>query len=77
MKSVLFNCFLLVLFNQVGFSQNILPKNSIYVVCRGTTLKRSLIGDGFNISNKNITHIGIGYVENDSLKIYNVSNIHP
>lgn len=58
---------------QLGFSQGKLSDKSIYLVARGTTSKQFLIGEKFNTNIKSITHIGIGYQENDSLKIFNVS----
>lgn len=48
-------------------------KNSFYIVCRGTTTKISFITD-FNLKDKNITHVGIGIIDNGKLKIYNVNN---
>ncbi len=62
----------LILF-QLSFSQGKLTDNSIYLIARGTKSKQFLIGEKFNTSIKSITHIGIGYRENDSLKIFNVS----
>ena len=47
-------------------------KHTIYLFSRGTKTKSGLIADKFNISDKNITHVGIGFIKNDSLKIYNV-----
>lgn len=52
-----------------------LRQNSIYLVCRGTQQKMGFIAEKFNLKDKNITHVGIGIVENDSLIIYNVNNI--
>lgn len=48
-------------------------KNSIYIVGRGTLSKKEFIGDRFNLYNSNLTHIGIGLVEGDSLNVFNVS----
>lgn len=61
------------LINISTYSQDF-KKNSIYLVCRGTLSKKDLIGEKFNLSNKNITHIGIGLYINNQLKIYNVSD---
>jgi hypothetical protein len=47
--------------------------HEIYIVGRGTLSKKKLVGDTFNNINKNMTHVGIGILESDSLKIYNVS----
>ena len=48
---------------------------SIYLICRGTKAKSGFIAEKFNLQDKNITHIGIGYIENNSLKIFNVSDV--
>lgn len=48
-------------------------KNSFYIVCRGTTTKISFITD-FNLKDKNITHVGIGVIDNGKMKIYHVDN---
>lgn len=75
-NSFRFKLYLPVLFFilfQHSFSQVKLSDDSIYLVARGTKSKQFLIGEKFNTTLKNITHIGIGYQENDSLKIFNVS----
>ena len=64
---------LFFLINISTYSQNF-KKKSIYLVCRGTLSKKELIGEKFNMSNKNITHIGIGLFINNQMKIYNVSD---
>ena len=48
-------------------------ENKIYLVGRGTLSKKKLIGDGFNLKNNNLTHIGIGVFDNNEMMIYNVS----
>ena len=64
--------FLLIL----SFSSNcqVFKKNAIYFVGRGTLSKKELIGDRFNQYNKQLTHLGLGIVINDTLMIYNVSS---
>ena len=52
----------------------VFKKNAIYFVGRGTLSKKELIGDRFNQYNKQLTHLGIGIVVNDTLIVYNVSN---
>ncbi|MGL2965732.1 hypothetical protein [Flavobacterium sp. XGLA_31] len=47
-------------------------QNTIYVFCRGTKTKAGFIAGKFNTKDRLITHVGIGFVENDQLKIYNV-----
>jgi len=64
---------LFLIFCFSSFSQNIFLDNCIYLVCRGTNGKRVLIAEKFNLINKKVTHIGVGYVENHKLKIFNVS----
>ncbi len=49
-------------------------KNNIYIFARSTKSKVNFIAEDFNLNDKFITHIGIGYYENDTIKIYNVSN---
>ncbi len=44
----------------------------IYIFCRGTKSKSSLIAHRFNISDTNITHTGIGIYHDKQLSIYNV-----
>ncbi|WP_298397320.1 hypothetical protein [Flavobacterium sp.] len=55
------------------FSQK-LDSSSIYFVGRGTLSKKELIGERFNLLNMDLTHIGLGLIENDTLRIYNVSS---
>lgn len=80
--------FLLVIFSLLsldGFSQtkdeivkaiNRLPvsPNSIYIFCRGTKSKAGFVARNFNLKDTNITHIGLGYVERSSFRIFNVSD---
>lgn len=49
-------------------------KDNIYIFARSTKSKVNFIAEDFNLNDKFITHIGIGYYENDTIKIYNVSN---
>ena len=56
-----------------SYSQ-VFKKNAIYFVGRGTLSKKELIGDRFNKYNKQLTHLGLGIVINDTLMIYNVSS---
>ena len=69
---------LVIVFLTFVFSLNTvgqkLDKNAIYFVGRGTLSKKELIGDRFNLYNKELTHIGLGLVTNDTLYIYNVSS---
>ncbi|MBA2745704.1 MAG: hypothetical protein H0U44_05715 [Flavisolibacter sp.] len=53
-------------------SQISLSENKIYILCRGTKSKSGLIAQKFNIADKNITHIGIAYKQNQRLVIFNV-----
>ena len=55
--------------------QTVFETNKIYLVCRGTTSKSSLIAHQFNIADTNITHVGIGFNKNGKLNIYNVTDI--
>ena len=55
-------------------SQILFKKDAIYIFARSTEHKVNIIAEDFNLQDKQITHIGIGYFENDSIKIFNVSN---
>lgn len=46
--------------------------NSIYLIQRGTTGKLGNVAKDFNISNKYASHLGIGFVENNTLTVYHV-----
>ena len=53
---------------------NKIDKNAIYLVCRSTKSKLNIVARDFNVKDSLITHIGIAYLENNELKVYNVSN---
>ena len=82
-KKLLIVCLMLTLcLADVVFCQKIpawsldkLHKNSIYIVARGTRQKLGFIAEKFNLKDKNITHVGIGMMEHDTLVIYNVTNV--
>ena len=46
-------------------------ENTIYLFCRGTRTKSYLIAHNFNKADTNITHVGIGFLENGKLLLYN------
>lgn len=48
--------------------------NSIYIITRSTEHKRGIIAKDFNLLDSLSTHVGIGFLENDTLKLYNISN---
>lgn len=75
-RGFLFFYFLLLIFGNKMYAQQhfSLDKDVIYIVTRSTQSKEGLVASSFNISDKIISHIGIGYVENNKLMIYNVSN---
>lgn len=50
-------------------------KNTIYIFSRGTKTKSGIVAEKFNNHDKKITHVGIGFLENNELKIYNVVDI--
>lgn len=50
-------------------------KNTIYIFSRGTKTKSGIIAEKFNNKDKKITHVGIGFLENKELKIYNVVDV--
>lgn len=76
-KLSLFFCLFLSIFSfcQKKLCQNVIKTNndSFYLICRGTTSKIGFISD-FNLKDKNITHVGIGVIENNKITIYNVNN---
>jgi hypothetical protein len=49
-------------------------KNKIYLVCRGTSSKSRLIAYKFNITDTNITHVGVAFLNKGELFIYNVTD---
>ena len=67
---------MLLTFDNKIYAQQHFPlyENVIYIVARSTQSKEGIVASSFNINNKTISHIGIGYVENNKLMIYNVSN---
>lgn len=74
-----FSLFVLALFSTAASSQEMFEnlkfeKNTIYIFCRGTTAKSGLIAEQFNLTDKRITHVGIGYLDKKRLRIYNVTD---
>lgn len=61
---------------QFSYSQNnkIEEKNAFYVVCRSTKTKKHIIAKDFNVRDTLITHVGIGFIDNEGLSIFHVSN---
>ena len=57
-----------------NFDKINLGQQAFFLVTRGTRSKGDFIAQKFNISDKCSTHIGIGIIENGSLKIFNVTN---
>ncbi|EJL71822.1 YiiX/YebB-like N1pC/P60 family cysteine hydrolase [Chryseobacterium populi] len=49
-----------------------LDQETIYLIQRGTTGKLGNVAKDFNIKNSYASHLGIGFLENNSLKIYHV-----
>ena len=72
MKKLLMICILLI--SNIINAQVNYKKDNIYIFARSTKSKVNFIAEDFNLNDKFITHIGIGYYENDTIKIYNVSN---
>ena len=69
--------FLLLIFTANAIAQNTIKnvkfaENTIYIFCRGTKTKSGLIAGKFNLKDRQITHVGIGFIEKKQLKIYNV-----
>jgi len=54
---------------QISFEEEV-----VYIVARSTQSKEGLVASNFNIKDKVLSHIGIGYVEDNELMIYNISN---
>ncbi len=52
-----------------------LSENKIYVFCRGTKSKAGIIANKYSNLDKMISHVGVGYVENHQIYIYNVTDI--
>lgn len=47
-------------------------EQTIYLIQRGTTGKLGNLAKDYNIKNKYASHLGIGFMENNTLKIYHV-----
>lgn len=60
---------------QVDLKDLKLEQNTLYVFCRGTKAKSGLIAEKFNVKDRNATHVGIGYLEKEQLRIYNVTDV--
>jgi len=45
---------------------------TIYLIQRGTTGKLGNLAKDYNIKNKYASHLGIGFIENNTLKIYHI-----
>jgi len=56
-------------------SRSSLAEGNVYLFCRGTTTKAGIVSNGFNQRDKNVSHVGIGYIENNKTSIYHVSDI--
>ncbi len=61
---------------QFLYSQNykIDEKNAFYLVCRSTKTKKHIIAKDFNVTDTLVTHVGIGFISNEGLSIFHVSN---
>lgn len=59
----------------IDSSMDKLNDKNIYIFCRGTRSKPGIIANKYNTQDKNISHIGIGYVENKTVYIFNVNDI--
>lgn len=51
-----------------------LEENTVYIVARGTRSKSSLVAHQFNLTDTNITHVGLGLYKNGELLLYHVSD---
>ncbi|MEO7312845.1 MAG: hypothetical protein ABIX01_20845 [Chitinophagaceae bacterium] len=49
-------------------------KHDVFILCRGTRLKTSIISRQFNLFDSSINHVAVGFIENDALVIFNVSD---
>lgn len=54
-----------------------LSDRKIYIVARGTQSKAGLVAQTFNRMDKQITHVGIGFLIGNALRIYNVGDSGP
>lgn len=71
--------FLFLLFSinvspQIAIKNLEFEQNTLYLFCRGTIAKSGLIAEKFNNTDKKSTHVGIGYLDDNILKIYNVTD---
>ncbi|MEO7922659.1 MAG: hypothetical protein ABIR30_03215 [Chitinophagaceae bacterium] len=49
-------------------------KKNIYLFCRGTKAKSGLIARNFNRADTSVTHVGIGFYDGESFRIFNVTD---
>lgn len=78
MKLIFFTCGFLIALNSYCQDTKVrhikLSADSFYLLCRGTKQKVGFIAHKFNLQDQHSTHIGIGFVENGRLIIYDVNN---
>jgi hypothetical protein len=83
MKTLLFVILIFKVFAATGQKNQVLTlaqkatisyKENLFILCRGTISKARLIGKKFNIKDSNITHIGLGFFEENEFKIFNVTD---
>lgn len=80
MKNTL-KIYILLVFTHNCFSQNQIAfnnfkKNAFYLIAKGTRSKSYLIAKNFNVRDENITHVGIGFLENGEFKIFHVTDVN-
>lgn len=71
---IFFFLFSINTFSQATIKELKFEQNTLYLFCRGTIAKSGLIAEKFNNTDKQITHVGIGYLDKNELKIYNVTD---
>jgi len=76
MRNLKLSLFFLLVFLQFSYCQEFKneDRNSIFLICRGTKSKQNIVAKDFNLKDTLITHIGIGFIKDEELVVFNVSN---
>ena len=74
MKQALFHCMMWCVYALPYATRAQYPGHHIYFACRASIQKTSLIATGFNLSDTLISHVGIGVMKNNVMKIFHVED---
>lgn len=78
MKLIFFICGFLIALNSYCQDSKVrrikISADCFYLLCRGTKQKVGFIAHKFNLQDQHSTHVGIGFVENGRLIVYDINN---